>query len=227
MPYSKPFISVLVLITGLFSACHSNTADSKQIKGANFDDLFVLKNITTSLFKVDTTTRKKFVEMDSNQKRQYIIPNIHYENKDLVVPDTQYLVKYIEGRFIAKQNKVGEFQPIILALYGDDYEVLLLVILDKNHKPVSQLILSGGISAGPDDETDDTLMQHDRESLLYGDTVRTYLLRLKIPKRDTIVSESIDSISYLREIMSDGKIKLLKTDSSHYIGKYREPEHWW
>jgi len=54
--------------------------------------------------------------------------------------------------FIAKQNKIGDFQPVVLLLTGDDYTSLTLIVLDKNGVPLSGFNLAGGMD-GPTGES--------------------------------------------------------------------------
>jgi hypothetical protein len=58
---------------------------------------------------------------------------------------------------IAKQQKIGKYQPIILWVGGTDYLTSVLLLVDSDCNPVSHLILEGEDCEGPF-ETDSTIM---------------------------------------------------------------------
>jgi hypothetical protein len=193
------------------------------------DSLFMFKNITSSMFQADSSTMSQYVHMDTIQKMQYLTPKIiDSENPDVMKVGQTYINDYMYSYFISKQDKIGDYQPIIVSAHGDDYGALILLLLDKNNKPVSHILLCGGLSAGPDGELGDSIvLLHDRESLIKHDTIITYILRVRQPENKDNALPTIDSISYIRKILATGEIKTIKTDSVRYSRKIDWPKYSW
>jgi hypothetical protein len=99
----------------------------KSINGKGLD----LTNIYT-----DSTFRRTYTQLSENQRSLLIAPFL----------PKGYGVKYARENmlawFISKQNQTNGYQPIILFELGKaDYESLMLILLDKNHQPVSEFDL--------------------------------------------------------------------------------------
>lgn len=216
----------LAIITIPLVACSTNSHKTKEANTLTSlpDSLFVLKNIKSSLFRVDSATMKKYVEIDSIQQKQLITPTI----LDDIITSQDYINHDMGGYFIAKQNKIGSFSPIIVSMSGDDYSALILLLLDTNKRPVSHILLSGGVEAGPDGEIGDSIiLLHNTESILNNDIITTYTLHIRQSEKNDTIPPTIDSIVNVRKILPNGTIKLLKTDSSRYTRKYNFPDHCW
>ncbi|HXB10374.1 MAG TPA: hypothetical protein VNZ45_00190 [Bacteroidia bacterium] len=184
------------------------------------DSLFKLHNIKSSLFSVDSSVINSFTVMDTIQKALLLKPEVIIDRPDLMKVGQSYINDFMPARFVAKQDKVGDLQPIIVSAHGDDYAALILLVLDKNNKVTSHLILSGGLNGGPDNEIPDSLIfYHDMQSTLQNDVIKTYILKVQQSEKDSTSLPIIDSISYTRKILPTGEIKLLKKDSSRYSRK--------
>jgi hypothetical protein len=224
------FLGVIGTYLVLLNSCSNNNSETQsQRKSKSGDSLFILSNIKSSLIKIDSATYKKFISIDTIQKSQFVTPEIVDENPDVTIVGQTYINEYVSGLFISKQDKIGDNQPIIISARGDDYDALILIILDRNNKPLSHILLSGGLEGGPDGELGDSIvLLHQRESIIKNDEILTYVLRIRQPEDDTNKLPTIDSISYLRKIMPDGTIKILKTDSIRYYRKViKWPNHYW
>ncbi|HTA84031.1 MAG TPA: hypothetical protein VK783_13895 [Bacteroidia bacterium] len=220
---------VLFLICfGLLASCSNN---ARQQNNSDFtispDSLFVLKNLKTSLFKVDSATYKKFAIITKAQKLKFVTPSIFDENPQVSSVKQSYINDFVSCHFIAEQDSVGSFKPIIISASGDDYHALFLLLLGKNNKLAAHILLSGGLEGGPDGETGDFILLHQRESILNNDEVLTYVLNIKQYEKDSTKRAQVDSISYLRKISPDGTIKVVKKDSSRYFRKINWPNHYW
>lgn len=223
----------IIVISGFVTMLWSCKESTNKTTSANQpfalpDNLFVLHNIKGSYFQVDSITQSKFVAMDTIQKNQLITTSTIKESPQLASVDKAYIVKYMRGAFISRQDQIGDFQPIVISLEGDDYHALVLILLDKDCKPVSQLLLSGGFEAGPDDEIGDSLiLVHDRESIINNDEIKTYILHLQQSEKSDSIPAQIDSISYTMKILPTGKIDTIKKDSTRYARIYNWPKHCW
>jgi|GEM_PF-3434627 len=219
-------ISCVVAVSCTTNSTQEKSPENKVITRA--DSLFMFHNINTSLFKADSATMSQYVAMDTIQKMQYLTPKIiDSENPDVMKVGQTYINEYVGAYFISKQEKIGDAQPIIVSASGDDYHALILIVLNKNNKPVSHILLSGGLSAGPDGELGDSIiLLHDRESLIKHDTLITYILRVRQPENKDNASPTIDSISYIRKILPTGEIKTIKTDSVRYSRKIDWSTHY-
>ena len=184
------------------------------------DSLFKLQNIKSSLFSADSSVMNSCPLMDTIQKALLLTPEVVIDRPDLMKIGQSYINDFMQARFVAKQDKIGESQPIIVSVHGDDYAALILLVLDKNEKVVSHLILSGGLNGGPDNEIGDSLIfYHDMQSTLENDIVKTYILKICQSEKDSTQLPIIDSISFTRKILPTGEIKFLKKDSTRYSRK--------
>lgn len=177
------------------------------------DSLFVLKNWNSS--DIDSASMVNAVEMDSicNEK---IVGAILVGEKLLTSPDQ--VKGRLHGRFISKQNKLGVYTPIILAVNGDDYGAIFYALLDSNLRPVSYFRMQGGLSAGPDEVTDSTVvLPRNRHSLIKGLSIHTYDL-IETDWMDSLKNYiDIDSINFSTQIdEKTGRITTRQLDSVRY-----------
>ena len=120
------FITTLCLIS-----CSGNM-DNQSIVAS--DSLFVLKSIlstdiqkkfylddTSASFQLylDSTKKKPFVKLDSLQKIKLLAPAISM--------DPIWVATDQDAYFISKQEKIGDFDVIIIETSGTDYAALVLV----------------------------------------------------------------------------------------------------
>jgi hypothetical protein len=147
---------------------------------------------------------KKLVELDSLQKAKLLKPFINYFSP------RQYI-----AHFVSKQEKIGNFQPIILRVVGTDYLTLWLLLLDNNCKPVSVFYLEGQNCEGPW-ETDSTTMSCPvKRNKFNKNKIDSYEIRTT----DFLDSNKsiIDSLVYTTEITDRGEFKTRRIDSVRYV----------
>lgn len=215
-------ICVLSIVFCLLFSCGSDTEKKEQEQLP--DSLFVFHDLENSLlvnhfwydekdnYKMytDSTKQKYLIGMDSVQKMKYVVP--------ILGIDTSYVIQYMSAAFVSKQKMIGDLQPIIVWVNGDDYESLIYILLDKTLKPVSHLVLFGGEHAGPVDEFEDGTLQYPTltHSFLKGDEIKWYAL-IEYVKPDTIDHPStFDSINYLSKILPTGEITTKRLDSIRF-----------
>ena len=124
----------------------------------------------------------------------------------------------LHGRFISKQNRVGALTPIIIAVNGDDYGAFFYTLLDSNLRMVSYFRMQGGLSAGPDEVTDSTVvLPRDRHSVIDGLSIHTYDL-IETDWMDSLKNYiDIDSITFSTQIdEKTGRISTRQLDSVRY-----------
>ncbi len=197
-----------------------STGENKQIIVLS-DDLFVVKNLkNTSLihsFKYqnnrlfsDSTFRTEFVPLDSTFKRLILAPIL---KKDLGV-DAEYSGKFILCYFISKQEKFGQYQPIVIYSTGDDYSSLILAVLDSTFNPISHLVLSGGLFAGPYEANDSiTSWGEETFSKINDNEINSYVSKTYVWTDSRDDSAFIDSLVFSSKIRDNGTIETKLIDS--------------
>ena len=218
----KYFFSLLVFVS-LFS-CSNNQEEQASSDGFQLpDSLFAFQNLEntfvidsmfwdnegTGKVFVDSSATKYYYKLDSAQKMRLLAP--------VTDIDSNYIVQYMDAFFVSKQKMIGEFTPITIYLYGDDYMTLLYIVLDKTLKPVSHYIVNGGEWGGPADGEDGALiLQPTINSFFKENKVFSYSLT-ETAKPDSITHPSIfDSVYYESEILSSGKIQTNRLDSVRF-----------
>lgn len=211
---------IFSLILGFGFSCNFKT--EKQIVAPELaDSLFALKNLSNTDFMylmkyddsklfLDSTHKVEFTALDTSYKRKILVPIL---KQDLEL-DAEYVMSYMNSYFIAKQNKVGPYQPLIIWTSGDDYTSLILALVDSAFNPVSHFILKGGFQTGPY-EINDSLTSWGEEKFadLNGNTINSYSLFSSVWTDERNDSVFVDSIIYKSEILDNGQIKTERKDS--------------
>ncbi len=218
----KYFVGILISI--LLFSCSNNQEEQTSSDGFQLpDSLFAFQNIENTFFLddmywsvdeiskmyVDSTKSKEFIMLDSAQKMRLIAP--------VTDIDSNYVVGYMDAFFVSKQKMVGEFTPVTIYLYGDDYASLLYIVLDKTLNPVSHYIAYGGEWAGPAEGEDGTIiLQPIINSFFKENKFFNYSLTETF-NTDSVPHPSIfDSVYYESEILPSGKIQTKKVDSVRF-----------
>lgn len=154
------------ILIGLFFGSCSTNHDNHKLDGENLfqlpDSLFLFKDLKNSLvvnnfywdpidhFSIypDSTKDKAYTSLDSVQQLKLIVPIMKKEMK----VEADYVVHFMNSKFISKQKNVGDHTPIIVWVSGDDYGALFYILLDKSLTPISHIILQGGFCAGPSEK---------------------------------------------------------------------------
>lgn len=216
----KKIMTILCLI-GLISSCSKPKGYNTKIELK--DSLFALQNISFAniyhsykhiddKLYLDSSRNIGFTQLDTFYKVKILAPLLH---KDLGrAVDTNYVKRFTTSYFISKQNKVGQYQPLIIWSSGDDYTSLILAIVDSCLNPVSHLVLSGGLFGGPF-ETNDTLSSwgEDKFSKINNNEISTCILKTYVWTVNPDSTMIIDSLSYKSVIMDNGQIETELIDS--------------
>ena len=207
----------IYFIIFLSAACGQILKSDNSDKDCLPDNLFVATGLQESMIIDDFSfnkqvdyfyKEKKLIELDSLQKTKLLAPFVKY------FPPYSHI-----AHFISKQDKIGDFQPIILRVVGTDYLTLWLLLLDKDCKPVSLFFLEGENCEGPWD-TDSTIMDcPTKRNKFIKNRIESYELRTT----DFFNSNKsiIDSLVYTTEINEKGEFKTKRIDSVRYTRRKR------
>ncbi|PTQ96969.1 hypothetical protein C8P68_104463 [Mucilaginibacter yixingensis] len=190
------------------------------------DNKFAFKDLTSTkafdLFMDDQDHSRAFTD---HSKRHQLTPLTKAEKFALLGPfikqelklDPAYVRDEMNAWFVAKQDKIGDLQPIIIDLEGDDYGAVVMVLLDSNNKYVSGYNISGGEQPGPTEVGDSLeVYQWKNYAVINKNIITNYQLE-KTDYTDTLKHVSlIDSVVYKIEIDNKGRFNKSKLSSKKY-----------
>lgn len=219
-------ILLLGLIIGLGFSCSVKTDKKIEESEALPDRLFALKNIEDAdliynniryidegLY-LDSSKKIEFVELNTVYKEKILSPIL---KQDLGV-DKDYVKSFMQSYFISKQDKIGDYQPLIIWTSGDDYTSLILTLVDSTLNPVSHMVLNGGFLSGPFEVNDSlTSWEDEKHSKIDGNTIHYYSLTNYIWSDSRNDSAFVDSITYISKILQNGQINTEKIDSVRMV----------
>jgi hypothetical protein len=125
----------------------------------------------------DSNYKKTYVQLTPQQKVKLIAPFI----SNILKVNEEYPRDLMQAYFISKQRKVGDIQPIIIHISGDDYTSLTMILLNKNGEYVSGFNISGGMDGGPT-EIGDSLLSYEAKS--YSNINNDQLTTCRITETD-------------------------------------------
>ena len=217
-----------ILLFGLLILLGFSCSVNTRMKVDKFelpDSLFALINIESTdivnkvryidnkLF-LDSSRKVEFIALDTTYKTKILAPIL---KKDMGI-DKDYVESFILSYFISKQDKIGDYQPVIIWTSGDDYTSLILALVDSSLNPVSHLVLNEGLFSGPYEVNDSlTSWGEDKCSHINGTIINTYTLNTYVWTDSRNDSAFVDSIIYKSQILQNGQIKTEKIDSIRII----------
>jgi hypothetical protein len=211
-----------IILVMFFVCSFSKTISDVPILNLN-DSLFIFKNNTSSDSMIGCCFNDKFFIGKSKRTSLYQLDSIHlkYSIAPILKIDAEEVYSFYRAYFISKQDKIGDFTPIIVMLKADDYGSLRYILLDKEYKPYSNYILGNIVYV------DYYSTYNEKHSFINGNLIKTYELlihedgpfhleringRIQEVKKPTI----IDSISYEALVKLDGVIQVKKIDSVRF-----------
>jgi hypothetical protein len=190
---------------------YHNIIDTRQVKLINrrTNDTSVDNNIYA-----DSSYSRKYVQLTPAQKFQLIAP---FMAKSLNVKP-EYARDLLTAYFISKQKKIGDLQPIIVSIGGDDYGSLTMIILNKQGQPIDGYNLDGGMQPGPED-IGDVATKFDLKSYSKLKNREITTVRMdEIDYKDTTKKDiQIDSNVFKTLIQTDGSFNTKQTVKTHFI----------
>jgi hypothetical protein len=141
--------------------------------------------------------------------------------KDLGI-DANTSGKLFLSHFISRQDKIGNIQPIVIYSTGDDYQSLILAVLDSTLTPISHLVLSGGFFTGPYEVNDSLSCWGDETfSKINGNEIQSFVSKTYVWTDSRNDSAFIDSIVFSSKIRDNGKIDTKQIDSLRIMRKIK------
>ncbi len=233
----KQLSFILLIVYGfIFSGCSGDKKDNQQKDslltgdtGLLADKNFAFKNINNTLlaskFKyqdgklyADSTHKVVFVELSKAQKVKLLAASMKKE-ADV---NSDYVRDLMGAYFIAKQDKIGDLQPIIVQVSGDDYDALKMILLDKNNAVVNAFNIAGGMQGGPE-TIGDSLTQYEARNYSYLNKNIVTNIQINISDfADSLKKPSIiDSAVFKTVIANTGKINTKQTVNEKYHKPYK------
>lgn len=211
---THPSFQIGILFKNIKSTNEIKLTGKKSKDNPNGND------IDNSLY-TDSTYKKKFIELTPDQKVKLIAPFISNE----LGVNYKYVRDLMQAFFISKQQKIGDLQPIILFITGDDYGSTTMIVLNKYNKPISGFNLDGGMQPGPT-EIGDSLMEYEAKSfsLINANNITTVRINHTDCTDDSLRKPTIvDSTVFLSKIDKTGHIRTRKVMSKQYTIPYINP----
>jgi hypothetical protein len=190
---------------------YQNILDTRHVKiiHRRTKDTSVDNNIYT-----DSSYSRKYIELTAKQKLWLIGPFI---GKTLDVKPV-FARDLMSAYFVSKQKKIGDLQPIIIWITGDDYGSLTMIILNKQHQPIDGYNLDGGMQPGPED-IGDSLMKFDLKS--YSKLKNREITTVRMEETDytdtTKKDIQIDSNVFKTLIQTNGSFNTKQTVKKHFV----------
>ena len=130
----------------------------------------------------------------------------------------------MQAYFLSKQEKIGDLQPIILLIDGDDYNSITIIILNKYNRPISGFNLTGGMNSGPTEKGDSVLEYESHGfSLIDGRNITSVRFNHIDFISDSLKKPSIiDSVVFSTLIDKVGHIKTRKLMSKKFLVPYKD-----
>lgn len=173
------------------------------------DSLFKLKNINSTRLS-EKEEEMAFAEMNEQQKQFLMVPIM---TKELKV-DSTYVIRFMNCKFISKQDLTDGYTGFIAQVNGDDYEARFYILLNNNNQMTSYFRLSGGFCGGPgESEKGFTKLCPVRYSQINQSEITTYVITEMLSNNPNGKKTITDSVTYKSIISSDGKINTVRTDS--------------
>jgi hypothetical protein len=230
----------LFVLTGVIfmSSCsgnksNTNTKDSLANTDTSLlsDKNFPIKNLQNLMsiwekhkfqkdkMYADSTYKISFTELTTMQKLRLIVPFIR---KELQINNDNHIENLMQAYFVYKQDKVGDSQPIILYINGDEYSSLTLIVLNKDNLPIDGFNLFGGLDSGPYGEGDSlTIFPEKRYSFITNSQIMTYST-IESEFNDSLKKPSIiDSNVFKSYIDKSGKIITKQVVKAQYKKPYK------
>jgi len=162
---------------------------------------FIGKNNSADELYTDSTFKTAYIKLNEQQRIKLIAPFIM---KELGVNE-KYAGDLMSAYFVSKQNKIGNLQPILIKISGDDYGSLTMIILDKSDTPIDGYNVEGGKEGGPT-EIGDSLIRFEarRYSHINNNVITTYDINETDHTDTTKKQELIDSEVYKTVINKNG-----------------------
>ncbi|PTQ96968.1 hypothetical protein C8P68_104462 [Mucilaginibacter yixingensis] len=220
---SRLLIVVVVAGTGC-SSCHVRNSQKRESSIDVSDAKFAFKNISSTKFVehfvydekqdelfADPTKTKALVLLTDSERLKLLGPMMGPMFKE----PPSYAVKLITAWYVAKQNKIGAFTPVVIhAECEHDYWFDAMVLLNANNGYVDGTALAEGPNVNDGDPEADLVSVWKAYADL-GATIKCYRL-IKTTYKDHNKRALIDSAVYQVEIAANGHFTKKQISSKQY-----------
>lgn len=203
--------ALLIFLASCSAPQEKPDAEEKAKARVLADSLFPFKNISGTL--ISESRNINYHRLDSAEKMDLVAPIYLADLKQEMTAD--YFIHWQTAVFVSKQEKIGNFTPIIVSIGGDDFDALYYILLDEAQTPVSGIQIGGsGICGGPEEVSDSLLrLCPVRTSILKKDRISTSVVRMTFQPDSVKHPTLVDSIIYTSKVLPDGKIETRLKDS--------------
>jgi len=165
------------------------------------------KGIDLSAEYTDSTLKKQYFKLSGDQTAVLIAP---FLPKDY---GSAYVKQEIWAWLVSKQQKIGDFQPIVVFEIGKaDFEALELIVLDKYGKPINEFDLD---EENPFPDHPGYPYNYHSYSLLNKNEIKSYRISESTDSAKRQVT--IDSNVFKSIIGADGRIVTEQIVKSHLV----------
>ena len=221
---SRQIFGLLVFVPIIFISCEQ-TLSEKRDNNLFIPDTFFkfvdLSNFDKKSFYwdyprlyLDSTNSDKFHEVSNWYKHKLLSQTIQIDTSENGMPVNAY--------YIAKFKKLGRVQPILIRVYGTDYDATFLVNLSDSNSVLHAEIIDGGENSGPEESSDSLIIL--RPIIYYSinkDQINHSKIRVQFrPDGHSEKQATIDSITYISSIEPTGLLRTKQLDSVRYERKY-------
>jgi hypothetical protein len=225
----KMKITILSCFCVLLMIACSNPDKSKTSKEVNntlnADSNFVYRNIQDISFMdtmiLDDFINQNFRKLNGKEKIDYLYDYISQEDGSKISKD--WIKQDLEAFIVARQERIGAFEPILIKVFGTDFTALVLVNLDENDKVHSGYPIFCTENSGPEISEDTLIVTRPKVRCTFSkNVINTEKLTGTIQinpnaKKDIFY---IDKITYKTIISESGKFSTVKIDSIRYQEKF-------
>ncbi len=183
------------------------------------DKYFPLKNLKNTYLGAAFYQNNSYVTQEGKKIEFTYLDSLQAHKLLSPVIDSGVNVDLGKAFFVAKQEKVGNIQPIIIEYNGEDFDALFMVLLDLNNKPVSSYILNGGWNGGPDNIGDSIMVLiPDINSEMESGRIITHIVKTyaHVKNEELSAFNVVDSITCETQILPNGTFQTHNKDSVRF-----------
>lgn len=221
------FFCVLLMI-----ACSNRVISitSKEVNNTlNADSNFVYRNIQDISFMdtmiLDDFINQNFRQLNDQTKINYLYDYISHEDGYKISKD--WIKQDLEAFIVARQEKIGTFEPTLIKVFGTDFTALVLVNLDNNDKILSGYPIFCTENSGPEISEDTLIVTRPKVRCTFSkNVINTEKLTgtIQINPKTEKDNFYIDKITYKTTISESGTFSTVKIDSIRYQEKFELSE---
>lgn len=212
----------------LMIACGNRVKPStsnEAINKLNADSNFVYRNIQDISFLdtmfLDDFINQNFKQLNDQTKIDYLYDYLSHGNGSNISKD--WIKQDLEAFIVARQERIGTFEPTLIKVFGTDFTALVLVNLEDNDKILSGYPIFCTENSGPEISEDTLIVTRPKVRCTFSkNVINTEKMTGTIQINPKIEKDNfyIDKITYKTTISESGKFSTVKIDSIRYQQKF-------